>query len=116
MKHDKKYCTDLLAKVLEDLEEQRGHSTYYDHNAPFEAYDKKDELNFYTKEIVKSSWLVYAAVPKDGWKGGNIIIHIDDDTGKALTFVNTALGGRPITLPLRIDDNGKYFIPLAWEE
>ncbi|HRG90972.1 MAG TPA: hypothetical protein PLW44_18245 [Chitinophagales bacterium] len=113
MNHNEKYCVDLLAKVLKDLAENRG-ELYYDKDAPFEAYFKKKELNFYTKEVVENSWLVYAKVPKDGWKGGNIIIHIDDDTGKALTFVNTALGGRPITLPLAIKPDGSYYIPLEY--
>lgn len=114
MKHDKKYCTDLLKKIIEDLKEQRGEE-YYDQEAPFEAYFHKNDENLYDNTIIKNAWRVYAKVPKDGWKGGNIIIHIDDDTGKALTFVNTALGGRPITLPLEIDVNGKYFIPLKFE-
>lgn len=114
MKHSEDYCKKLLQKIIDDLDEQRG-GVYYDKETPFEAYFKKNETNFYTKEIIESSWLVYAKVPKDGWKGGNIIIHVDDDTGKALTYMNTALGGRPYTLPLEIDENGKYFIPIKFE-
>lgn len=111
MKHTKEYCNTLLKKVLEDVKRQRGEE-FYDEKASFKAIYKEDEKNFVTNQNVKSSWLVYAKVPKQEYElGGNIIIHVDDDTGKALTFVNTALGGRPITLPLEIDEEGKYFIP-----
>jgi hypothetical protein len=109
MKHTEQYCKDLLKKVIKDLERQRGEE-YYDKKAPFEAYFHKDEKNLFDQSIIKNCWIVKAKVPKDGWKGGFIIIDVDDDTGKALTFVNTALGGRPITLPLKTDNEGKYYI------
>ena len=109
MKHTEQYCKDLLKKVIEDLERQRG-KEYYDKKAPFETYFHKDKENLFDGRIIKNCWLAYAKVPKDGWKGGNIIIYIDDDTGKALTFVNTALGGRPITFPLKIDNEDKHYI------
>ena len=111
MKYNEVYCTDLLQKVINDLDEWRGYESYYDKEVPFKAYHKRDEKNYYTNEIVKNSWLVYVEVLKDGWKAGFIIIHIDDDTGKALTYVNSALGGRSITFPLEINEEGKYFIP-----
>ena len=114
MKKNKEYYKDIFSKVLEDLKESRGEE-YYDKDADFKVVYKENAENFYDKSIIKKCVLVYAPVPKDGWKGGNIIIDIDDDTGKAVTFVNTALGGRPITLPLRINENGKYFIPLRFE-
>jgi hypothetical protein len=110
MKHTEQYCKDLLKKVIEDLEEWRGYESFYDRKAQFEAFFYKDDKNLFDKSVIKNAWRAYARVPKDGWKGGNIIIHIDDDTGKALTYVNTALGGRPITLPLIINEEGKYRI------
>ena len=113
MNYTEEYCKELMQKVIDDLDEQRG-GIYYDKDAQFEAYFHKNQENFYDGSIIKNCWLVYAKVPKDGWKGGNIIIDIDDDTGKAVTFVNTALGGRPITLPLDIDENGKYYIPITF--
>ncbi|WP_442264919.1 hypothetical protein ACSIGC_11250 [Tenacibaculum sp. ZS6-P6] len=114
MKYTEDYCIKLLQKVLEDLDEQRG-GIYFDKDTPFEAFFKKNEKDFYTGDILENSWLVYAKVPKDGWKGGNIVIHVDDNTGKAITYTNYALGGRPITLPLEINKNGKYFIPIVFE-
>lgn len=111
MNYTKEYCIDLLQKVIDDIDLQRG-GIYYDKNTPFEVYYEGKHKNLYTKDIVLSSWLAYATVPKDGWKGGFIIVHIDDDTGKAITYMNSALGGRPIVLPLKEDENGKYFIPL----
>jgi hypothetical protein len=102
------YCTDLLQKVIDDLDEQRG-GIYYDKDTPFSAVYKENEKNFFNGEIVARSWLVYANVPKqEFWLGGKIIIHVDDDTGEALTYVNSALGSRPMTLPLEIDEEGKY--------
>lgn len=109
MKHTEQYCKELLQKVITDVERQRG-TEYYDKEAPFEAYFYKDDKSLFDGSIIKNAWRAYAKVPKDGWKGGYIIIHVDDDTGKALTFVNTALGGRPITLPLKIDNEDKYYI------
>ena len=114
MNYTEKYCTDLLQKVIDDLSARMENRLYYDKEAPFEAIYKENEENFFTKKIVKHSWLVYAKVPKDGWKGGNIIIHIDDDTGKVLTYMNTALGGRPITIPLEIDEDGNYMYGLEF--
>ena len=108
MKHKEQYCKDLLKKVIKDLEEWRGYESFYDRKAPFEALFHKDKESLFDGSIIKNCWVVYAKVPKDGWKGGNIIINIDDDTGKALTYVNTALGGRPRTLPLIINEEGKY--------
>ena len=96
MNYTEEYCKELMQKVIDDLDEQRG-GIYYDKEAPFEAYFRKNQKNFVDGSIIENCWLVYAKVPKDGWKGGNIIIDIDDNTGKAVTFVNTALGGSPIT-------------------
>ena len=90
MKYTEKYCTDLLQKVINDLDEWRGYESFYDKATPFKALYKENEENFYDKSIVEHSWLVYAKVPKDGWKGGNIIIHVDDTTGKAITYSNSS--------------------------
>ena len=109
MKHTEQYCKELLQKVITDVERQRG-PEYYDKEASFQVSFHKDEKNLFNKSIIRNCWIVKATVPKDGWKGGFIIIDVDDDTGQALTFVNTALGGRPITLPVKIDDEGKYYI------
>ncbi len=114
MKYTEDYCKKLLQKIIEDLDEQRG-GIYYDKETPFEAYFQNNVKNLYDKTIIKNGWIVKATVPKDGWKGGYIIVDIDDDTGKALTYMNSALGGRPYTLPLEIDENGKYFIPIKFE-
>ncbi|MFT5818839.1 MAG: hypothetical protein ACI8ZM_000060 [Crocinitomix sp.] len=111
MNYTKEYCEELLQKVIDDLDEQRG-GIYYDKETPFEAYYCENDKNLYSEEIIKHAWRVYAEVPKEEfWLGGRIIIHVDDDTGEALTFVNTALGGRPLFLPLKINENGNYYIP-----
>lgn len=110
MRHDESYCKSLLKKVLEDLKRQRGEE-FYDKEAPFEAIYQENKESLFDGKIIKHCWVVYARVPKDGWKGGNIIINIDDDTGKALTFVNTSMGIRPTTFELKIDTEGKYYIP-----
>ncbi|WP_138432563.1 hypothetical protein [Winogradskyella algicola] len=110
MNYTEDYCKELLLKVINDLERQRG-KEYYDENRPFEAYFEKNQKNLYSKEIIENSWLVCAHLEQDDyWKTGKIIVLIDDDSGKALTFVNTKFG-RPITFPLEIDEEGKYYIP-----
>lgn len=114
MNYTEKYCTDLLQKIINDLDEQRG-GIFYDKEIPFRADFIKNQKNLYTKEFIENCWVTRATVPKDGWKGGFIIVCIDDDTGQALNYMNSALGGRPITLPLEIDENGTYFIPITFE-
>jgi hypothetical protein len=112
MIHDEKYCADLLLKVLEDLKHQRGED-FYDRNVPFQSRFEKNCKSLYDGSIIENCWITYATVPKDGWRGGKIMIDINDNTGKAVTFVNTSLGGRPITFPLAIDGEGKYYIPIT---
>jgi len=110
MNYTEEYCKDLLQKIIDDLDEQRG-GIFYANNIPFKADFIKNQKNLFSKEIIEDCWVTRATVPKDGWKGGFIIICVDDDTGKALTYMNSALGGRPITLPLEINEEGKYYIP-----
>jgi len=111
MNYTEEYVKEILQKIINDLDEWRGEESYYDKEVPFIAYYQENQKNLYNKTIIKHAWIVKATVPKDGWKGGFIIIVINDDTGKAINYMNSALGGRPITLPLEIDENGTYFIP-----
>ena len=111
MNYTEQYVKEILQKVINDLDEWRGYESYYDKEIPFKAYYHDNKKNLYNKSIIKHIWIVKATVPKDGWKGGFIIVNVSDDTGKAITYMNSALGGRPITLPLETDKNGTYFIP-----